>query len=51
MNIPEELVGRSLLNEVIAIYRQSRSYDDIASELHFVADNFDPDTDFEFMRP
>lgn len=50
-DIPADLVGRSLLNEVIEIYRQSRSYDDIASELHFVADNLDPDTDFEFMRP
>jgi len=50
-NIPADIVGRTLLNEVIEIYRRTRSNDDISSELRFVADNLDPDTDFEFMRP
>ncbi len=50
-NIPADVVGRALLNQVIEIYRKTRSNDDISSELHFVADNLDPDTDFEFMRP
>ena len=50
-NIPADIVGRSLLNAVIEIYRRTRGNDDIASELHFVADNLDPDTEFAFMRP
>ncbi len=50
-NVPSDLIGRALLNEVLDIYRRSRGNDDISSELHFVADNLDPDTDFTFMRP
>lgn len=50
-NVPSDLIGRALLNEVIEIYKRSRSIDDISSELQFVAENLDPDTDFTFMRP
>lgn len=50
-NVPSDLIGRALLNEVLEIYRRTRSNDDISSELQFVAENLDPDTDFTFMRP
>ena len=39
------------LNLVIAKYREFRPLEDIRSELAFVAENCDPDTDFVFMRP
>lgn len=50
-DVPSDVIGRALLNEVIEIYKRSRSNDDISSELQFVAENLDPDTDFAFMRP
>ncbi|MEN3951573.1 hypothetical protein [Iodidimonas sp. SYSU 1G8] len=49
--VPSDILGRTLLDHVVRIYRLTRSYDDIASELQFVAENIDPDTDFTFMRP
>ncbi|MFN3233073.1 MAG: hypothetical protein ACE363_13090 [Alphaproteobacteria bacterium] len=50
-NVPTDLVGRELLQQVIEIFRLERSNDDIASELTFTAENLDPDTEFTFMRP
>lgn len=50
-DIPSDLIGRELMNQVIEIYRLERSNEDIAQELQFVADNLDPDTEFTFMRP
>ncbi len=44
-------VCRALLGLVVAKYLESRSVADVQSELHFVADNCDPDMDFAFMRP
>lgn len=44
-------VCRSLLGLVVAKYLETRSVADVQSELHFLADNCDPDTDFAFMRP
>lgn len=44
-------VSRSLLGLVVSKYLESRSVADVQSELRFVADNCDPDTDFVFMRP
>ena len=44
-------VCRSLLSLVVAKYLESREVADVQSELRFVADNCDPDTDFMFMRP
>ncbi len=44
-------ICRSLLNLVVAKYLETRSVADVQSELHFLADNCDPDTDFAFMRP
>jgi hypothetical protein len=46
-----EGVCRSLLNLIVSKYLETRSADDVRSELNFLADNFDPDTDFAFMRP
>ncbi len=44
-------VCRSLLNLVVVRYLEKRSVPDVQSELRFIADNCDPDTDFMFMRP
>jgi hypothetical protein len=44
-------VCRALLGLVVAKYLESRAVSDVQSELRFVADNCDPDTDFMFMRP
>jgi hypothetical protein len=44
-------VCRALLGLVVAKYLESRDVADVQSELRFVADNCDPDTDFMFMRP
>lgn len=49
--IDNDGVCRSLLGLVVAKYLESRSVPDVQSELHFLADNCDPDTDFAFMRP
>ncbi|MBR1203701.1 MULTISPECIES: hypothetical protein [unclassified Bradyrhizobium] len=42
---------RALLGLVVSQYLATRGVADVQSELHFVADNCDPDTDFMFMRP
>lgn len=44
-------VCRALLSLVVARYLESRPVSDVQSELRFVADNCDPETDFMFMRP
>ncbi len=44
-------VSRSLLGLVVSKYLETRSVKDVRSELNFVAENCDPDTDFMFMRP
>eukprot|EP01035_Chromulina_nebulosa_P066287 gene66287-biopygen48642 len=49
--LDQDGVCRSLLNLVVSKYLETRSATDVQSELHFVADNCDPDTDFAFMRP
>ena len=38
-------------HDAVAKYLASRQLTDVQSELRFVADNCDPDTDFMFMRP
>jgi hypothetical protein len=42
---------RALLGLVVSEYLTTRNVADVQSELRFVADNCDPDTDFMFMRP
>ena len=49
--LPADTVARALLNKVIEIYRRQRSVEDVRSELEFVAETLDDDTDFAFMRP
>jgi hypothetical protein len=44
-------VCRALLGLIVSKYLERRSVSDVQSELRFVADNCDPDTDFMFMRP
>jgi len=44
-------VCRALLSLLVTKYLENRSVADVQSELRFVADNCDPDTDFMFMRP
>jgi hypothetical protein len=46
-----DAVCRALLGLIVAKYLESRPVADVQSELRFVADNCDPDTDFMFMRP
>ena len=49
--VPEDVLGRLLLSAAIGLWRNSRSIDDIASELKFTIDNLDPDLEYPFMRP
>jgi len=49
--IPDDVIGRLVLDQVVSLWRRGRSIQDITSELTFMADNVDPDTDYEFMRP
>ena len=44
-------ICRALLGLIVTKYLESRPVADVQSELRFVADNCDPDTDFMFMRP
>jgi hypothetical protein len=44
-------IFRALLSLLVAKYLENRSVADVQSELRFVADNCDPDTDFMFTRP
>ena len=50
-SIPDDVVGRALLNRIVTLFLAERSVEDVARELMFVAENLDPDTDFTFMRP
>lgn len=49
--VDRDSVCRSLLGLVISKYLENRAVSDVQSELRFVAENCDPDTDFMFMRP
>jgi len=49
--MPADVLGRMLVQQAIEIWKSERDWRDIARELQFVADNLDPDTDYEFMRP
>jgi hypothetical protein len=44
-------ICRALLGLVVSKYLESRGVSDVQSELRFVAENCDPETDFMFMRP
>jgi hypothetical protein len=49
--IPADVIGRTLLDEVIGLWSRSRPAADIKSELEFVAGNLGDDAEFYFMRP
>lgn len=49
--VDRDSVCRSLLGLVVSKYLENRTVPDVQSELRFVAENCDPDTDFMFMRP
>jgi hypothetical protein len=49
--VPDDVLGRMLVQAAIALWKESRDWRDVARELQFIADNLDPDTDYEFMRP
>lgn len=49
--LDSEAMARSMLGLIIEKYLETRSVEDVQSELAFVAENCDPDTDFGFMRP
>jgi hypothetical protein len=46
-----DAICRAMLGMIVQTYLETRSSSDVQSELRFVADNCDPDTDFAFMRP
>ena len=50
-HLDADAVARALLGFVVTQYLQTRSAKDVQSELLFVAENCDPDTDYVFMRP
>src|SRR5690606_35214025 len=47
----EQQMARALMTEVIAVYKRTRTHQDIAHELQFLAENLDEDQDYAFMRP
>jgi len=49
--VDKDSVCRSLLGLVVSKYLENRNVADVQSELRFVAENCDPETDFMFMRP
>ena len=49
--VGDDGVCRALLGLVVAKYLEGRKVSNVQSELRFVADNCDPETDFAFMRP
>ena len=49
--VDHDSVCRSLLSLVVSKCLENRNVADVQSELRFVADNCDPETDFMFMRP
>ncbi len=51
LHIPADVIGRAFLDSVLDLYRLTRSFQDIASELRFHIDNLDPDGDQIFTRP
>ncbi|MFT6556284.1 hypothetical protein [Sneathiella sp.] len=50
-NISEDALARALIAEAIAVFKKTRSSDDIASELVFFAENLSEEEDYNFMRP
>ena len=49
--IPQDVVGRMLLDEVLGLWREQRTLEDIAAELRYTIENLDPDMEYAFIRP
>ncbi len=49
--ISEDAVARALIGEAIAVFKKTRSPDDISSELTFFAENLSEEEEYNFMRP
>lgn len=49
--LDQDSVCRSLLGLIVSRYLETRDVRDVQSELRFVADNCDSETDFIFMCP
>ena len=49
--IRNDVVGRMLLDEIIALWQRERSAKDIETELRYTLENLDPDQDYTFIRP
>ena len=50
-NVGPDVVGRHMIDAVIALFLRTRPVEDVKRELQFITDTVDPDTDFIFMRP
>lgn len=50
-SLSEDALARALIAEAISIFRKTRSVNDIASELEFMAENLGDDEEYTFMRP
>ena len=46
-----QLVLRALLSSVVRANAQVRTQEDLAHELHFLAENLGEERDYAFMRP
>ncbi len=49
--ISEDALARALIGEALSIYKKTRSAEDIANELTFLAENLSEDEEYNFMRP
>ncbi|HEY4345471.1 MAG TPA: hypothetical protein VGN05_14060 [Parvibaculum sp.] len=49
--IPSDVLGRVMFEQVLRIWRETRTEEDIKSELLTAIEHLDPDEDFMFMRP
>ena len=49
--VPSDVVGRLLLEQVVALWLRERPAEDVAQELRFAIDHLGEDEDFPFMRP
>lgn len=49
--VSQDALARALIGEAIAIYKKTRSAEDISNELIFLAENLSEEDDYTFMRP
>ena len=49
--VPGDVLGRIMFEQVLRIWRESRTLEDIRAELETSIEHLDPDEDFTFMRP